>query len=168
MSWWKKKPKEPLPWYRAPNYDGNLTEGEKRELDSFRYREKNQGVKHPAADCGDLPNEVTMYISKLEIERYDEIQERLVGRCFLVSAVGAFVLANHFSWISLNYNSPEVLLFAAAFLVVPWFYYPIKWRKNADRYLGDANEEIRKEWELEYIVNKKAGLDPAGSGANLA
>jgi hypothetical protein len=157
---WKKKPKEPLPWYRAPNFDGNLTEDEKQELDSFRYREESQGVKHPAADCGDLPTEVMMYISKLEIELYDEIQDRLVGRCLLVSGIGAFALAKHFGWFSLNYNSPEVFFIAAALLVVPWFYYPIKWRNNADRYIGDTNEEIRKEWELEYIVSKKMPSEP--------
>ena len=126
----KKEPKVPLPWYRAPNYDGNLTEDEKRELDPFRYREKSQGRKHPAVDCGDLPNEVTMYISKLEIERYGMRFKKGWLAVALVSAIGAFVLRQPFCWISLNYTSPGVLLFAAGFLVVPWFYYPIKWRKK--------------------------------------
>ena len=156
MFWRKKREKkEPLPWYRAPNYKGNLTEDEKRELDLFRYRAERHGVKHPAASYDDLPEEVGSYISKLQIERYDEIQGRLVGRCFLASGVGAFLLLNYFGWSSPNYNSTETLLFGAVLLVVPLVYYPIKWRKNADQHWGDTAEGIRTEWELDYIVNKK-------------
>jgi hypothetical protein len=153
MVWWKRKQKESLPWYRAPKYKGNLTEDEKRELDSFRLREKN-GQKHPAAGYDELPNEVQMYISKLQIERYDHIQELLVGRCFLVSGVGALLLLNHFGWFPLKYDSTEVLVCGAVLLLAPWFYYPIKWRKNADKFSEESPEGIRTEWELEYIVNK--------------
>jgi hypothetical protein len=155
MFWRKRDKKEPLPWYRAPNYKGNLTEDEKRELDSFRHQAKGHGVMHPAATFGDLPEEVGSYISKLQIELYDKIQENLVSRCFLVSGVGAFLLFNYFGWISPKYNSTEIFLFGAMLLSAPWFYYPIKWRKNADQHLGDTDEIIRTEWELNYIVNKK-------------
>ena len=41
------------PWYRRKEYKGNLTEEEKRHLDSFRLDEK-----HPAAAVEDLPEEV--------------------------------------------------------------------------------------------------------------
>jgi exonuclease I len=34
----KKKQPEHLPWYRARNYKGNLTEDEKRQLDFFRMQ----------------------------------------------------------------------------------------------------------------------------------
>jgi len=54
----EKKKAASLPWYRSTKYKGNLTEDEKRELDSFRYREKKHNEKHPAASCDDLPNEV--------------------------------------------------------------------------------------------------------------
>jgi hypothetical protein len=37
----KKKQPEHLPWYRARNYKGNLTEAEKRQLDFFRMQEKH-------------------------------------------------------------------------------------------------------------------------------
>jgi exonuclease I len=43
----KKKRKELLPWYRARNYKENLTENEKRELDSFRHRESEGGEHRP-------------------------------------------------------------------------------------------------------------------------
>jgi hypothetical protein len=42
---WKRKPKtEWVPWYRAHDYKGDMTETEKRELDAFRME-----PKHPAA-----------------------------------------------------------------------------------------------------------------------
>jgi hypothetical protein len=148
----KKKRKEPLPWYRARNYKGNLTEAEKRELDSFRHRE-SEGGEHPSASYGDLPEEVQSYLSKIEIERYDLIQENLVSRCFLLSGVGLFLLLNHFGWISLKYDSTEVFLVGVFLLLAPWVYYPVKWRKNADQF--SEHDGIRTEWELNYIVNKK-------------
>jgi hypothetical protein len=148
----RRRKTERLPWYRVPNFKGNLTEDEKRELDSFRYQAEHEGVPHPAATFSDLPEEVGQYISKLEVDLYDKIQENLVARCFLLSAVGAFLLLNYFGWFRPNV---ETLLFGAALLLVPWVYYPIKWRKNADQYLGEADEAIRAEWELNHIVNKK-------------
>jgi hypothetical protein len=124
-----KKRKEPLPWYRARNYNGNLTEAEKRELDSFRHRE-SEGAGHPSANYDDLLEEVQSYLSKLEIERYDLIQETLVGRCFLLSGVGLFLLLNHFGWISLKYSSTEVFLAGVFLLLAPWVHYPIKWEEE--------------------------------------
>jgi hypothetical protein len=157
----RRKKREPLPWYRAPGYKGNLTEDEKRELDSFRHQAERRGVGHPAASYSDLPEEVRQYISKLQIKLYDSIQESLAGHCLLISAVGAFLLLNHFGWFSARYDSAETLLFGAVLLLAPMVYYPIKWRRNADRHLDDADEAIRYEWELDYIVNKKTakGID---------
>jgi hypothetical protein len=60
-----------------------------------------------------------MYISKIEMELYDERQEALVGRCFLVSGVGAFILLSYMGWISLQYNSFAVL--GVMMLVAPGF-----------------------------------------------
>ena len=151
----RRKTKEPLPWYRAPDYKGELTEDEKRELDSFRYGAEHQGVRHPAATYDDLPEEVGLYISRLQIELYDSIQEGLAGRCLLISAVGAFLLLNYLGWLSPDYHSAETLLFGAALLLAPWVYYPIKWKRNADQHLDDTDEILRTEWELNYIVNKK-------------
>ena len=66
----KKKSTERLPWYRA--HKGALTESEKRQLDSFRMRKD-----HPAASYDNLPKEVRMYMSKLELQLYDKTQEGL-------------------------------------------------------------------------------------------
>jgi hypothetical protein len=84
----KKKSTERLPWYRARDYKGDLTENEKRQLDSFRMRKE-----HPAASYDSLLKEVRMYMSKLELEIYNKTQESLVGGCFVVSGIGAFLLA---------------------------------------------------------------------------
>jgi len=124
----KKERKEPLPWYRARGYKGDLTEVEKRELDSFRHRE-TEGGAHPSASYGDLPEEVQSYLSRIEIERYDLIQEMLIGRCFLLSGIGLFLLLNHFDWIAPKYDSTEMLLSAVLLLLAPWLYYPIKWTR---------------------------------------
>ena len=157
MFWRKKKKKqtEPLPWYRARNYKGNLTEEEKRELDFFRHREDNGGEKHPAADYSDLPEEVQSYLSKIRLELYDKIQETLVGRCFLASGIGALLLVNYFDWMPSLRGSTLALAYGAVLLVAPWAYYPIKWKKNANRFSHDRREGIRTEWELEYVVNKE-------------
>jgi hypothetical protein len=66
----KEKSTERLPWYRA--HKGALTESEKRQLDSFRMRKD-----HPAASYDNLPKEVRMYMSKLELQLYDKTQEGL-------------------------------------------------------------------------------------------
>ena len=36
--WKRKRKSEWLPWYRAPDYKGDLTEAQKRELDAFRMQ----------------------------------------------------------------------------------------------------------------------------------
>jgi hypothetical protein len=81
----KKKPAECLPWYRARDYKGDLTENEKRQLDSFRMRRE-----HPAARYDTLPREVKLYLGELTLEVYDRRQERLVMGCFVVSGASAF------------------------------------------------------------------------------
>ena len=97
----KKQQSEPLPWYRAPDYTGDLTENEKRQLNSFRMRER-----HPAATYDDLPLEVQRHIAGLQIELYDKTQEALVLPALLVSGVGAFFLVRYIfgyaepSWFS--------------------------------------------------------------------
>jgi len=63
---WKRKG-EWLPWYRARNYQGTLTETEKRQLDAFRAQ-----PMHPAARLESLPKEVQDHISGIEMELFDK------------------------------------------------------------------------------------------------
>ena len=51
------------PWYRRKDYKGNLTEDQKRYLDSFR-----NGKPHPATSFNDLPEEVQERLTELECE----------------------------------------------------------------------------------------------------
>jgi hypothetical protein len=78
MFWRPKKQREVLPWYRARGYKGDLTEAEKREVDSFRVL-----PKHPAAQYEDLPDEVQQYIAEVEIERYDLKQDKAAASAFV-------------------------------------------------------------------------------------
>jgi exonuclease I len=79
---WKRKRKaEWLPWYRARNYKGDLTEAEKRQLDAFRMQ-----PKHPAAQEDDLPEEVQSYIGRIEMELYDKKQEGAVGQAMFLTS----------------------------------------------------------------------------------
>jgi hypothetical protein len=152
-----KRKAEWLPWYRARNYKGNLTEDEKRHLDAFRMQ-----PKHPAAAFDDLPEEVQSYISRLELDLYDKKQDGAVAQAFVVSAIGAGMLL-------LNYKtcfaSPTIWtnLGGILLLISPWFVYRYRWHKNAEKFTprdapGRPTEEgIRLEWELNYIarVRKK-------------
>jgi len=162
---WTRKP-EWLPWYRARNYKGNLTEAEKRQLDAFRTQ-----PKHPAATFDDLPEEVQSYLSGIQLELYEKKQEGVAGRAFLYSAIGAGLLF-------LNYKScfaaPDIWvnLGAALLLVFSWFAYWRQWHKNAEDFHPKgvpwrATEEgIRKEWELSYIAwSRKKARDQTSAGA---
>jgi hypothetical protein len=144
--WRRRKSSEPRPpWYRAPDYRGNLTEAEKRELDTFRAR-----LRHPAFEYGDLPEHVEMYISGLELETYDLKQARAAARAVVCSLAGAALLyVNHFGFTPRH--SIWEYIFGIALLVAPWIAYRSEWRKNSDSF-GPASEGIRKEWELDYIA----------------
>jgi hypothetical protein len=105
MSMWGK-PKEWLPWYRAHDYEGNLTEAEKRQLDAFRVQ-----PKHPAAELDDLPEEVQNYINTIECELHDEKNAVVFARALFFSAIGAAL-------IFLNYKgfwgAPTIWQYAGA------------------------------------------------------
>jgi hypothetical protein len=149
----KGNPVERLPWYRARGYKGNLTEHEKRQLDSFRMQEH-----HPAATFENLPEEVQGYINKLEMEHYDEKQGALVLPALVVMGFGGYFLIRYI----FGYDEGSLLGYGSsiALLVLPWIYYARAWRKNADEFMpkdgfGKRDEAFRTEWELEYISNNR-------------
>jgi hypothetical protein len=150
--WKRKKIAEWVPWYRAPNYDGTLTEAEKRELDAFRMQ-----PKHPSAQYDDLPDEVQQYISKIQVELYDQKQDRASSRALFLSATGAALL--YLTYKGCLDAAPLMYVGAALLLVVPWFYYRYEWNRNAEEFHPSnleypTDEAIRKEWELDYITRK--------------
>jgi hypothetical protein len=101
-----------------------------------------------------------MYMSKLELQLYDKTQEGLARGCFVVSGIGAFLFARYF----FGYAEGSLLEYTGSIslLVVPWIYYSIRWKRNADEFLppGDFGsrtaEALRMEWELKYIADKRS------------
>jgi hypothetical protein len=149
--------KEWLPWYRRKGYRGNLSEEEKRALDSFRMKEP-----HPSARYEQLPEEVQSYISRLEMELYDKKQEGAADKALVLTGVAA--LSVWFGYMGYGKTSPLFsYLLGAALLVAAWVRYRWEWNKNADALFPKGkgapaditDEELRYEWELENIVRHK-------------
>jgi hypothetical protein len=142
-----KSPSERLPWYRAPGYSGNLTEAQKRALDSFRML-----ADHPAFEP-ELPEHVELCITGLQLEVYDLKQERAAVRAFTTTLVGAAILyIAHFG--AAPSNSIWSYLIGIGLMILPWVVYRSEWRKNADANLF-ASEAILMEWELDHVANAK-------------
>ncbi|ANL74282.1 hypothetical protein AMC83_PA00055 (plasmid) [Rhizobium phaseoli] len=152
--WWKRKQdREWLPWYRAPDFKGRMTEGEKRQLDSFRMRER-----HPAASYLDLPEEVQSYIIRIELENYDLKQGNAASGALFLSGVGAAMLCVNYFGVHVqpaeSFWSYAVALF---FLIVPWFRHSWQWKRNANEFRPrgvpiPTDEHIKQEWELDYLT----------------
>jgi len=150
----KKRDEKPewLPWYRAQNYKGNLTEAEKRQLDVFRAQ-----PKHSAMRTEDLPEEVQNYINQIELKLYDHRQQYAFGQAFFYRLIGAALLALHYTGCLTA--TPWIYAFDVLLLVSPWFFYRYRWKKNAEEFLpsekdvpNPTDEAIRKEWELNYLT----------------
>jgi hypothetical protein len=110
-----------------------------------------------------LPEEVQSYISKIEIEFYDQIQGSLAVSCMLVSVFGLVLILNYFDWMPFRPQSTIALVLGAVFLCWPWVHYYFKWKRNADQYLDlhRAGEGIRSEWEVNYVVDRKSKAEEA-------
>jgi hypothetical protein len=157
----RKRQNEWLPWYRARDYKGDLTEAEKRQLDAFRTQ-----PTHPAANWDQLPEEVQDYIGRIELELYDHKQADAIGRAFFFGLVGAvLVVLKYFGCLT----SPDWSYVGAAFLVVvPWFVYRRQWKKNAEEFLPSdseaprpTDEGIRLEWGLNCIAAARSAAKEA-------
>jgi hypothetical protein len=152
---WKRKA-EWVPWYRARDYKGDLTEAEKRQLDAFRMQ-----PKHPASSEEELPEEVQSYIGRIEMELYDKKQEAAAGYAFFWSVIAAVLLFLTYN----GYFGPPTTwryVIGLAIFVAPWFVYRHQWKKNAEEFLPSddgapnvTDEAIRQEWELNYIANSR-------------
>jgi hypothetical protein len=157
---WKRKRKtEFLPWYRSRGYKGNLSEAQKRELDSFRAQET-----HPASRYERLPVEVQNYIGRLELEIYDGKQEKIAAAALVVSMFGALTLYQMYFGFPEPTNWRYVV--SALCLVVPWIVYKYYWKKNAEAFLPDepyaafpTDEGLRLEWEIEYLSMRRQEVE---------
>lgn len=143
-----------VPWYRAANYRGNLTEDQKALLDGFRKLER-----HPAASRSSLPDEVQRYINILEMEVYDAKQSRLAGQCIVAVVAGVWLLLD----LYIDLVTPSVWTYVLiAFLIVGApIVYRFQFRRNADAFVPTDNfdatdEAIRAEWEISYLARHAA------------
>ena len=141
-----------VPWYRRKDYDGNLSEEEKRILDSFRMKDK-----HPATSSDDLPSEVQGYISAIEFELYHLKQDTAAGNAVFLSALSA--LAIYFGYHGHAFISVAAYLLGAFLFVAALLRYRRVWKKNSEEFSPKlvraphrTDEGIQTEWELDYIV----------------
>jgi len=150
------KEDEWMPWYRRKEYKGNLTEEEKRYLDSFRLEEK-----HPAAAYEDLPEEVQEYLSELSLAVYDLKQDGAANKAFALTSLGAF-------WIFVGYQeigwlSPLLgYVLGGLTITFAWINHSREWKKNADGFgrikqegrgvpFSRTQEKLQEYWELDAI-----------------
>jgi len=145
-----------VPWYRRKGYDGDLTEEEKRYLDSFRLEQK-----HPAAAVGDLPEEVQAYLSELTLAVYDAKQEGVATKALVLTGIGALVI--FLAYRELGWLSPLVgYVIGGATIAFAWVNYRLEWKKNADGLwikqkgkgipFSQTEEKFQEYWELDEIA----------------
>lgn len=150
-----KEKTEWVPWYRRKDYRGNLTELEKRHLDSFQNAER-----HPAAAYHDLPDEVQQYISEIELALYDRKQEALIGGTLGLTGIGAFLF--FVAYHDLGWGAPLTnCVLGAGLIVLAWGRCAQVWKRNADDLwikeegpgvpFSRTQEAIQRIWELEEI-----------------
>lgn len=140
-----------VPWYRRKDCKITLTEDEKRHLDSFRL-----GERHPAVDWDELPEEAQSYVGQLELDIYDAKQDAVVGRAFVLTFFGAFIL--FLAYHDLSWFDPVVTYFIGGVVIVyAWVNCRREHKKNADglfpEYLGNGapfsptHEGLQAHWE---------------------
>ncbi len=147
--------KEWMPWYRRKEYKGNLTEEEKRYLDSLRLKEK-----HPAVAVDDLPEEVQSYLSELELAVYDAKQDSVATKAFMLTGMGALVA--FFAYYGLGWLPPLArYVIGGVIIIFAWINYSREWKKNADGLwikqegsgipFSRTEEKLQEYWELDEI-----------------
>jgi hypothetical protein len=156
-----KRKREWLPWYRAHNYKGDLTEAEKRQLDAFRTQ-----PTHPAARLDQLPEEVREYIGRIELELYER-KEQEIGLMGLFGLFGAVLIVLQYFAASVLTSIDWRYVGGALLLGAAWFFFKRRWDKNgsASPFGLDArdrtDEAIRREWELNYITESRMAAKEA-------
>ena len=122
------------------------------ELDSIRWEAKSG--QHPAAKFDDLPEEVQYYISFLENDISDE-----KGNVSLLFMMATIVLMIYCALSALNIvqyydiftSANELFVLSIAIFTFAFHSYRTVRQINLSR---DANKELLKIWEINYIDNK--------------
>jgi hypothetical protein len=152
--WWRKQVDPALPWYRRPDYKGQMTEANKRKLDVFR----DQDV-HPSARFEDLPPEAQGYISRLEIENYDFKQGQAASHMLVGVVLGiAVLLASYFGIDRAPATTWWPYLGGITLIILSVVAYRRQWSKTAEEFVPrnpdsptSTDEQLRQEWELEHL-----------------
>jgi len=148
-----------VPWYRRKDYKGELSEEDKRILDSFRLKEK-----HPSTCYEDLPDDVQSYINRIELELFDKKQESAAGKAFALTCIAVFLI--YLAFIGQVYSSIFAYLSGAGIIFFAWFQYRRAWTKNAndlfpkeDGAPNQSEQGIQAEWEFDYLVRLRRQKD---------
>lgn len=155
--WRNKRKGDPMPWYRRPEYKGNLAEAQKRKLDAFRMQST-----HPSARFEDLPDEVQSYIAAMEVDIYDLRQEKAFFLAILCSLFGIAVLLHHYGKL-LSLSHFWAWTCGLLLLIAPWFVYWYDWNKIAEEFDAPVDERFRREWEVHYLARFREEQDEGGS-----
>jgi len=151
----KRSTTEYLPWYRRPDYNGKMSESEKRKLDRIR----DQDV-HPAFKYENLPSEVQTYISRLRVENYDHKQNSAASMMMVGVLFGSSILLSaYFGFNVTPATSIWRYLVGVGIIVACIVFFRREWSRNADAFLpkddeapSSVNEQLKQEWELDYLV----------------
>ncbi len=150
-----------VPWYRRNDYKGDLSEEEKRTLDSFHAQNA-----HPATSVDELPQEAQNYIMRLEIELYDERQQAAAGEAIFMSVVSAFFAYSVYP--NTTYVSFISYFLCATLFVLSWIKYRRVWKANASKLFpkekgapsrSDHELQYEYEFEFEYIVRHRRKIE---------
>ena len=151
------------PWYRRKDYKGNLTEDQKRYLDSFR-----SGKPHPATPFEDLPDEVQSRLIELE----EQLKEQQDATSLLTMLVW-FSLSSYAFYSGYNdYDGlTSVASYCFALFVIFILYKSYKaylYRHKHHNWYGDTDkgepfsstdESLQRHWE----VNPLSAYDQTSS-----
>lgn len=144
-----------IPWYRRQDYKGDLSEKEKRILDSFHSE-----AKHPAAPYESLPDEVQEYINSLEFELFQNNKDEAIITALFATAITVIILCITYKG-NLFYEAPIYGICLAALISI-WVKYYKKLKNIDERNLpirddapSQSDEGIQMQYELNYIVRLK-------------
>lgn len=146
------------PWYKQKSYNGDLTEDQKRYLDSFR-----NGEPHPAVSLFELQQEVQDRIYELEFQLEGHKVTHFSQTTFV--AVGGGILLCYWGYTSESFLSTSSYL-GALVLVAIWFRewgmyqaFRQKFFRRGDIENGEpscfSEEEIQRCWELNEVFKQK-------------
>ena len=154
------------PWYRRKDYKGNLTEDQKRYLDSFR-----NGEPHPATPFEDLPDEVQSRLMELELDLKEQQDSASVVTTLVWSALCCYSVyegyVGDFGVVSFSYYCCALICIAMGYRT----YQTYSSRHEHHNWYGDTNkgepfsstdESLQRHWEINALSAYKRNSSDIG------